>query len=87
VPVGGVVSGAQELHGLRSRLCQTRLRVDPFTCDASLVLPLGSGSSVLWPPIANMSLGGTASSSVDTATNNLINDGVATAVAAGNGTG
>jgi hypothetical protein len=67
-----VVSGAQELHGLRSRLCQTRLRVDPFTCDASLVLPRGSGS---------------ASSSVDTATNNLINDGVATAVAAGNGTG
>jgi PKD repeat protein len=32
-----------------------------------------------------MSLGGGANSSVDTATNNLINDGVATAVAAGNG--
>jgi subtilisin family serine protease len=37
------------------------------------------------PAVANMSLGGGASSSVDTATNNMINDGVATAVAAGNG--
>ena len=37
------------------------------------------------PAVANMSLGGGASSSVDTATSNLINDGVATAVAAGNG--
>lgn len=37
------------------------------------------------PAVANMSLSGGASSSVDTATNNLINDGVATAVAAGNG--
>ncbi len=37
------------------------------------------------PAVANMSLGGGANSSVDAATNNLINDGVATAVAAGNG--
>jgi subtilisin family serine protease len=37
------------------------------------------------PAVANMSLGGGASSVVDTATNNLINDGVATVVAAGNG--
>lgn len=37
------------------------------------------------PAVANMSLGGGASSSIDTATNNLIDDGVATAVAAGNG--
>jgi subtilisin family serine protease len=37
------------------------------------------------PAVANMSLSGGASSSVDTATSNLINDGVATAVAAGNG--
>jgi subtilisin family serine protease len=37
------------------------------------------------PAVANMSLSGPAISSVDTATNNLINDGVATAVAAGNG--
>ena len=37
------------------------------------------------PAVANMSLSGTGIASVDTATNNLINDGVATAVAAGNG--
>jgi subtilisin family serine protease len=37
------------------------------------------------PAVANMSLGGDANSSIDTATNNLINDGVATAIAAGNG--
>jgi PKD repeat protein len=37
------------------------------------------------PAVANMSLSGSGNSSVDTATNNLINDGVATAVAAGNG--
>jgi subtilisin family serine protease len=37
------------------------------------------------PAVANMSLSGPAISSMDTATNNLINDGVATAVAAGNG--
>ncbi|MDP9176710.1 MAG: S8 family peptidase [Gemmatimonadota bacterium] len=37
------------------------------------------------PAVANMSLGGGASSSVDAAVNNMINDGVATAVAAGNG--
>lgn len=37
------------------------------------------------PAIANMSLTGPATSSVDTATNNLINDGVAVALAAGNG--
>ncbi len=37
------------------------------------------------PAVANMSISGPGISSVDTATNNLINDGVATAVAAGNG--
>jgi len=37
------------------------------------------------PAVANMSLGGSGSSAVDTATSNLVNDGVATAVAAGNG--
>jgi subtilisin family serine protease len=34
--------------------------------------------------VANLSLGGSASSSLDTAINNLVNDGVVTAVAAGN---
>jgi len=37
------------------------------------------------PAVANMSISGGGSASMDTATNNLINDGVATAVAAGNG--
>ncbi|HWS85934.1 MAG TPA: S8 family peptidase [Pyrinomonadaceae bacterium] len=36
------------------------------------------------PAVANMSVGGGASSSMDTAVNNLINSGVAVAVAAGN---
>lgn len=36
------------------------------------------------PAVANMSLGGSASSSLDTATNNLINSGVTVVVAAGN---
>jgi subtilisin family serine protease len=36
------------------------------------------------PAVANMSLGGSASSSIDTAVNNSINDGVTYAVAAGN---
>jgi subtilisin family serine protease len=37
------------------------------------------------PAVANMSLGGSASSSLDTAVNNSINDGVSYAIAAGNG--
>jgi len=37
------------------------------------------------PAVANMSLGGSANSSVDAAVSNMIADGVATAVAAGNG--
>lgn len=37
------------------------------------------------PAVANMSLGGGANSSVDDAVQNMINDGVSTAVAAGNG--
>jgi subtilisin family serine protease len=37
------------------------------------------------PAVANMSLGGGASSALDTAVNNSINDGVSYAVAAGNG--
>jgi subtilisin family serine protease len=37
------------------------------------------------PAVANMSLGGGSNTSVDSATRNMINSGVATAVAAGNG--
>ncbi|MEO6294658.1 MAG: S8 family peptidase, partial [Candidatus Limnocylindria bacterium] len=43
------------------------------------------GNHVSGPAVANMSLGGGANSSVDTATKSLIADGVSTAVAAGNG--
>jgi Subtilase family/Peptidase inhibitor I9 len=39
------------------------------------------------PAVANMSLGGGANSSIDTAVNNLINSGVTVVVAAGNGNG
>ncbi len=39
------------------------------------------------PAVANMSLGGPASSATDTATNNLINSGVTVVVAAGNNNG
>ena len=39
------------------------------------------------PAVANMSVGGPASSSMDTAVNNLINSGVTVAVAAGNSSG
>ena len=39
------------------------------------------------PAVANMSVGGPASSSMDTAVNNLINSGVTVAVAAGNSNG
>ena len=39
------------------------------------------------PAVANMSLGGGANASVDTAVNNLINSGVTVVVAAGNGSG
>jgi subtilisin family serine protease len=38
------------------------------------------------PAVANMSLGGGTNNSIDTATRNMVNDGVATAVAAGNST-
>jgi subtilisin family serine protease len=41
-------------------------------------------SNRILPAVANMSVGGGASSSMDTAVNNLINSGVAVAVAAGN---
>jgi serine protease len=45
-----------------------------------------TGNRIL-PAVANMSVGGPASSSMDTAVNNLINSGVTVAVAAGNSYG
>ena len=43
------------------------------------------GNHVSGPAVSNMSLGGGASSTVDAAVNRMIDDGVASAVAAGNG--
>lgn len=80
--VGGKTWGVAKSVGLRG--------VRVLDCNGS-----GSWSGVIagidWvtrnhtkPAVANMSLGGGANSSVDTAVNNLINAGVTVAVAAGN---
>jgi subtilisin family serine protease len=87
--VAGTVGGAT--YGVAKGVTLVAVRV--LDCGGS-----GSWSGVIagmdWvtanhqagqPAVANMSLGGSANSSVDAATNRMINDGVATAVAAGNG--
>ncbi|HEX2051205.1 MAG TPA: S8 family peptidase [Actinomycetota bacterium] len=87
--VAGTVGGST--YGVAKGVTLVAVRV--LDCNGS-----GSWSSVIagvdWvtgnhlagqPAVANMSLGGGASSSVDTAVNNSINDGVSYAVAAGNG--
>ncbi len=87
--VAGTVGGAT--YGIAKGVSLIAVRV--LDCGGS-----GSWSGVIagieWvtnhhtsakPAVANMSLGGGASAAVDTAVKNMINDGVATAVAAGNG--
>jgi subtilisin family serine protease len=87
--VAGTVGGAT--YGVAKGVTLVAVRV--LDCGGS-----GSWSGVIagmdWvtgnhqagqPAVANMSLGGSANSSVDAATNGMISDGVATAVAAGNG--
>ena len=88
--VAGTIGGS--VHGVAKEVTLVSVRV--FGCTGG-----SSWSTIIaginWaiehhednpgPAVANMSLGGGASSSVDTATNSLINSGVATAVAAGNG--
>lgn len=87
--VSGTVGGAT--YGIAKAVTLKAVRV--LDCGGS-----GSWSGVIagmdWvtanhatgtPAVANMSLGGGASSSVDAALSNMIADGVATAVAAGNG--
>jgi subtilisin family serine protease len=87
--VAGTVGGAT--YGVANGVSLIAVRV--LDCGGS-----GSWSGVIagidWvtvhhtsanPAVANMSLGGGASAAVDTAVRNMINDGVATAVAAGNG--
>jgi subtilisin family serine protease len=87
--VGGTVGGAT--YGVAKGVKLRGVRV--LDCAGS-----GSNSGVIagmdWvrtnavkPAVANMSLGGTASSSVNTAANNLANSGVFLAVAAGNNSG
>jgi len=87
--VSGTVGGAT--YGIAKSVTLKAVRV--LDCGGS-----GSWSGVIagmdWvtanhatgtPAVANMSLGGGASASVDAALSNMIADGVATAVAAGNG--
>ena len=87
--VAGTVGGST--HGVAKGVRLVAVRV--LNCSGS-----GTNSGVIagidWvtanhtagaPAVANMSLGGSASSAVDTAVNNSINDGVTYAVAAGNG--
>lgn len=87
--VGGTVGGSTYGVAKSARLVAVRV----LNCSGS-----GSTSGVVsginWvtsnhtsgPAAANMSLGGGASTSIDTAVNNSINDGVTYAVAAGNET-
>ena len=87
--VSGTVGGST--YGVAKAVTLVSVRV--LGCNGS-----GSTSGVIagvdWvtgnhaagtPAVANMSLGGSASSSLDTAVNNSINDGVSYAIAAGNG--
>ena len=87
--VSGTVGGAT--YGVAKAVRLVAVRV--LDCSGS-----GSWSGVIagmdWatanhaagtPAVANMSLGGGASSSVDAAVNRMIDDGIAVAVAAGNG--
>jgi subtilisin family serine protease len=86
--VAGTVGGTT--YGVAKRVRLVGVRV--LNCSGS-----GSNSQVIagidWvtgnhtagqPAVANMSLGGGASSAIDTAVNNSINDGVTYAIAAGN---
>ncbi|GAB2478297.1 S8 family peptidase [Jatrophihabitans fulvus] len=86
--VAGTIGGSN--HGVAKQASLVAVRV--LGCDGS-----GTNSGVIagidWvvgnhaagaPAVANMSLGGTASTAVDSAINRLIGDGVTTAVAAGN---
>jgi subtilisin family serine protease len=85
--VAGTVGGAT--YGVAKAVSLVAVRV--LGCDGS-----GTWSGVIagvdWvtanhaqPAVANMSLGGGASTAVDTAVKAMINSGVATAIAAGNG--
>jgi subtilisin family serine protease len=86
--VAGTVAGNQ--YGTSKTSTVHPVRV--LACDGSGTIS-GVIAGIDWaishhaagvPAVANLSLGGGASSSLDTAINNLINDGVSVVVAAGN---
>ena len=77
----GVAKGAL-LRGVKVFQCANTTSTSNIIAGVNYV----TANRVL-PAVANMSVGGGASSSMDTAVNNLINSGVAVAVAAGNESG
>ena len=87
--VSGIVGGST--YGVAKNVTLVAVRV--LDCNGSGTMS-GVIAGVDWvtsnhtgtkPAVANMSLGGSVTSSLDTAVNNSINDGVTYAVAAGNG--
>ena len=87
--VAGTIGGST--HGVAKGVTLVSVRVFGCTGGSSWETIIAGIDWVIGdhdagdPAVANMSLGGGASTAVDTATNDLIDDGIATAVAAGNG--
>jgi subtilisin family serine protease len=87
--VAGTIGGS--IHGVAKSVMLRGVRV--FGCSSSTSTSnIIAGvnwvtSNRILPAVANMSVGGPASSSMDTAVQNLINSGVTVAVAAGNSNG
>jgi subtilisin family serine protease len=85
--VAGTIGGAT--YGVAKAVKLVSVRV--FGCEGGStweVIIAGIDwvtANAVKPAVANMSLGGSSNSSVDAATNTMIQSGVATAVAAGNG--
>jgi subtilisin family serine protease len=93
LPLSGTYTYNWTGSGVRAYVIDTGIRTThtQFGGRASNVFDAFGGNGVDWvtnnhinPAVANMSLGGGASSALDTAVNNLSNSGVPIAVAAGN---
>lgn len=83
--VGGSTYGVAKsalLRGVRVFGCGSTTSTSNIIAGVNYVT-----ANRILPAVANMSVGGPASSSMDTAVNNLINSGVTVAVAAGNSNG
>jgi len=83
--IGGSTYGVAksvQLRGVRVFGCSSSTSTSNIIAGVNWVT-----SNRVLPAVANMSVGGGASSSMDTAVNNLINSGVTVAVAAGNNYG